>query len=89
MAWSGRPTHYYDVTQAKWVPVGNNHIKNAQLFPIGNWKVAEYAWHARALGVTIFTVGYGSAVSDDEQALLAQVANATNTTAGGGIEHPL
>jgi hypothetical protein len=34
--------------------------------------------------VTIYTVGYGSAVSDSEQAFLATLANATNTTAGGG-----
>lgn len=84
MAWSGRPTHYFDVTQSKWVPVGNNHVLNSQLLPIGNWKAAEYAWHARALGVTIYTVGYGTLVTDDEQVLLAQIANATNTTAGGG-----
>jgi Flp pilus assembly protein TadG len=84
MAWSGRPTHYFDVTKSKWIPVANNHVSNIQALPIGNWKVAEYAWHARALGVTIYTVGYGSLVSQDEQALLAQIANATNTTAGGG-----
>jgi Flp pilus assembly protein TadG len=84
MCYSGRPTHYFDVTKSKWVPIPNNHVKNQLFLQIGNWKAREYAWHARALGVTIYTVGYGTLVSDDEQALLAQVANATNTTAGGG-----
>jgi hypothetical protein len=82
MAWSGRPTHYYDFTLAKWVPVANNHLKNSQTLPITNWKAQEYAWHARALGVTIYTVGYGQLVSPSEQVLLAQIANSTNTTAG-------
>jgi Flp pilus assembly protein TadG len=84
MAWAGRPTHYFDVTQSKWVPVANNHVGNIQFLPIGNWKASEYCWHARAQGVTIYTVGYGSLVTEDEQAFLAQLANATNTTAGGG-----
>jgi hypothetical protein len=84
MAWSGRPTHYFDVAKSTWVPVTNNHVANIQALPLGNWKAQEYAWHARALGVTIYTVGYGSLVSEAEQALLAQIANATNTTAGGG-----
>jgi Flp pilus assembly protein TadG len=84
MAWSGRPTHYFDFTQSKWVPIPDNHTKNTLFLPMGNWKAEEYAWHARALGVTIYTVGYGTLVSDDEQVLLAQIANATNTTAGGG-----
>ena len=82
MAWSGRPTHYYDFTQAKWVAVTNNHVKNIQMLPICQWKAQEYAWHARALGVTIYTVGYGQLVSPAQQALLAQIANSTNTTAG-------
>ena len=47
-----------------------------------NWKAQEYAWHARALGVTIYTVGYGQLVSPSQQALLAIIANSTNTTAG-------
>jgi hypothetical protein len=84
MAWSGRPTHYFDFSQAKWVPISNNHIKNSQFLQLGNWKAQEYCWHARALGVTIYTVGYGSKVTEDQQAFLAQLANSTNTTAGGG-----
>jgi hypothetical protein len=82
MAWSGRPTHYYDFSQAKWVPVANNHVKNTQMLPICYWKAQEYAWHARALGVTVYTVGYGQLVSPAQQVLLAQIANSTNTTAG-------
>jgi hypothetical protein len=82
MAYSGRPTHYYDFSQAKWIPITNNHISNVNILNLGNWKAREYAWHARALGVTIYTVGYGSLVTPAEQALLAQVANSTNTTAG-------
>jgi hypothetical protein len=84
MAWSGRPTHYYDFTHSTWVPIADNHDSNKQFLQMGNWKASEYAWHARAQGVTIFTVGYGTLVSEDEQAFLAQIANATNTTAGGG-----
>jgi Flp pilus assembly protein TadG len=84
MAWSGRPTHYYDMSQGKWIPVANNHTSNIQMLPLGNWKAREYCWHARAQDVTIYTVGYGTLVTDDEQVLLAQLANATNTTAGGG-----
>jgi Flp pilus assembly protein TadG len=82
MAWSGRPTHYFDFSQAKWVAVANNHVTNAQFLGIGSWKAQEYAWHARALGVTIYTVGYGQKVSPDQQVLLAKIANSTNTTAG-------
>ena len=82
MAWSGRPTHYYDFSQAKWIPIANNHVKNTQMVNICNWKAQEYAWHARALGVTVYTVGYGQLVSPSQQVLLAQIANSTNTTAG-------
>jgi hypothetical protein len=86
MAWSGRPTHYFDLSQNKWVAISNNHATSSNVIalPLGNWKTREYAWHARALGVTIYTVGYGQYVSDAQQAFLAQIANATNTTAGGG-----
>jgi hypothetical protein len=84
MAYAGRPTHYYDFSQSKWIPIGDNHTANIQALPLGNWKAWEYAWHARALGVTIYTVGYGTLVTDAQQAYLAQLANATNTTAGGG-----
>lgn len=84
MSWSGRPTHYFDFSRSTWVPIGTNHAKNLQMLPLGNWKAQEYCWHARASGVTIFTVGYGGAVSDTEQAFLATLANATNTSAGGG-----
>jgi Flp pilus assembly protein TadG len=84
MAWSGRPTHYYDFSHSTWVSIATNHIKNVQMLPLGNWKASEYCWHARAAGVTIYTVGYGGAVSDSEQSYLATLANATNTTAGGG-----
>jgi Flp pilus assembly protein TadG len=82
MAWSGRPTHYYDFTQAKWIPVADNHTRNVQVLPMGTWKAREYCWHARALGVTIYTVGYGQLVTPAQQVLLAQIANSTNTTAG-------
>jgi Flp pilus assembly protein TadG len=84
MAWSGRPTHYFDFSKSKWEPIADNHNTNIQALPLGNWKAWEYAWHARALGVTIYTVGYGSLVTPTQQAYLAQLANATNTTAGGG-----
>jgi Flp pilus assembly protein TadG len=84
MAWSGRPTHYYDFSRSTWVPIATNHVKNVQMLPLGNWKASEYCWHARAAGVTVYTVGYGGAVSDGEQAFLATLANSTNTTAGGG-----
>lgn len=83
MGWSGRPTHYFDFSQGKWIPVGDNHVPSIQALPLGIWKAQEYAWHARAQGVTIFTVGYGTLVDNSEQVLLAQIANATNTTAGG------
>jgi hypothetical protein len=84
MGYSGRPTHYFDFSQGKWIPVGDNHTASIQALPLGIWKAQEYAWHARAQGVTIFTVGYGTLVDNSEQVLLAQIANATNTTAGGG-----
>ena len=84
MAWSGRPTHYFDFTKSSWVPIASNHNQNVQALPLGNWKAEEYAWHARALGVTIYTVGYGTLVTDAQQTFLAQIANATNTTAAGG-----
>jgi hypothetical protein len=84
MGWSGRPTHYFDFSQGKWVAVSDNHTPNIQALPLGEWKAQEYAWHARAQGVTIYTVGYGTLVTDSEQVLLAQIANSTNTTAGGG-----
>jgi Flp pilus assembly protein TadG len=86
MAWSGRPTHYFDLSQNKWVPIFTNHAttSDVEALPLGNWKSREYCWHARALGVTIYTVGYGQYVSDAQQAFLATLANATNTTAGGG-----
>jgi hypothetical protein len=84
MAWSGRPTHYFDFSKSEWVPIADNHTTNIQALPLGNWKAQEYAWHARALGVTIYTVGYGTLVTDAQQAFLAEIANATNTTAGGG-----
>jgi hypothetical protein len=85
MAYSGRPTHYFDFSQSKWIPIADNHTSSQiQALPLGNWKAWEYAWHARSLGVTIYTVGYGTLVTDAQQAYLAQIANATNTTAGGG-----
>ncbi len=89
MAWSSRPTHYYDFSQSKWVPVADNHNANLQALPLGIWKSQEYAWHARALGVTIYTVGYGNLVSPAQCALLAQIANSTNVLSpdgSGGIQ---
>jgi len=82
MAYSGRPTHYFDFSQGQWIMVGSNHKKNIQALPLGIWKVQEYAWHARDMGVTIYSVGYGYLVTPAQQVILAQVANATNTTAG-------
>ncbi len=85
MAWSGRPTHYFDFSQGKWVVISQNHQTAMQAEPLGFWKVQEYAWHARDMGVTIYTVGYGYLVSPEQQVILAQVANATNTT-GGNVQ---
>ena len=82
MAWSGRPTHYFDFSKSTWVEVADNHNTSLQALPLGDWKVQEYAWHARNMGVMIYTVGYGQLVTPDQQVVLAQVANATNTTAG-------
>jgi hypothetical protein len=82
-AWSGRPTHYYDFSKASWEPIADNHDPNTHFLQLGNWKAREYAWHARALGVTIYTVGYGQYVTADQQLFLAQIANATNSTAYG------
>lgn len=84
MAYSGRPTHYYDFSKGQWVAISNNHLASVQFLPLGYWKAEEYAWHARAAGITIYTVGYGSHVNDAQQLVLAQVANATNTTGYGG-----
>ena len=82
MAYAGRPTHYYDFSTSSWKPIPDNHDVNQCALPLGNWKAEEYAWHARALGVTIYTVGYGVDVLPAQQILLATVANSTNTTAG-------
>ncbi len=84
MAYSGRPTHYYDFSQSKWIPIADNHHTNTQFLQLGNWMAGEYAWHARALGVTIYTVGYGTLVTATQCAQLAQIANATNTIAPNG-----
>lgn len=84
MAWSGRPTHYFDFSHSKWIPIADNHTTNVQFLQLGNWKAEEYAWHARALGIKIYTVGYGTLVTPAQQVFLAQIANSTNTTAGGG-----
>jgi Mg-chelatase subunit ChlD len=84
MSWNGRPTHYFDFSNSTWVTVQSNHNKNIQSLPLGYWKAEEYAWHARATGVTIYSVGYGTLVSDAQQVILAQMANATNTTGYSG-----
>jgi hypothetical protein len=83
MAYSGRPTHYYDFALSSWEPIQNNHQTNIQALPMGNWKATEYAWHARALGVTIYTVGYGTHVTAAQCLQLAQIANATNSISPG------
>ena len=83
MAWSGRPTHYFNFAQGTWIPIGDNHTTNAQFLQLGNWKASEYAWHARDLGVTIYTVGYGSAVTAEQCVFLATLANATNSISPG------
>jgi hypothetical protein len=83
MAYSGRPTHYFDFSRSSWEPIPDNHTASPAgniALGLGNWRALEYAWHARAAGVTIYTVGYGGDVSAGEQVLLAQVANATNST---------
>jgi Mg-chelatase subunit ChlD len=77
MAYSGRPTHYFDFSKSSWEPIPDNHIGYLAL-GLGNWKALEYAWHARAAGVTIYTIGYGHDVDSSECQLLAKVANATN-----------
>jgi Flp pilus assembly protein TadG len=79
MAWSGRPTHYFDFSQGTWVPISDNHDQtDTQALPLGNWKAEEYAWHARAQGVTIYTVGYGQLVYPAQCTFLAEIANSTN-----------
>jgi Flp pilus assembly protein TadG len=83
MAWSGRPTHYYDFSLGSWEPITDNHNTNQHMLQLGNWKAGEYCWHARALGVTIYTVGYGTQVTSTQCALLAQLANATNQISPG------
>ena len=95
MAYSGRPTHYYDFSQSEWVPITNNHAINAsQDVPSGSggafaevnsgtaqfthlcfWKAMEYAYQARMLGVTVYSIGYSAAVTDDECDVLGQMAN--------------
>ena len=82
MGYSGRPTHYFDFSNSTWKPMPTAHTGNSTFLALNYWQAQEYAWHARALGVTIYTVGYGSLVSASQQVLLAQIANATNTTAG-------
>jgi hypothetical protein len=93
MSWNGRPTHYYDFSKASWESIYTNHQSNSTSLPLGYWKAEEYAYHARASGVTIYTVGYGTLVSDAQQVILAQIANATNTTGfdetNGGVSIPL
>jgi Flp pilus assembly protein TadG len=84
MAYSGRPTHYFDFSTSQWLAIPDNHHTNVVAFPLGSWKAQEYAWHARDKGITIFTVGYGNAVNNDECAVLAQVANSTNVITPGG-----
>ena len=74
MCYAGRPTHYFDFSTSQWKPIPDNHLRTVAL-PLGNWKTLEYAWHARQAGVTIFTVGYGSAVDATECGILADVAN--------------
>jgi Flp pilus assembly protein TadG len=83
MAYSGRPTVYFDFSRSSWEPIPDNHDKNQLALPLGNWKAQEYAWHARAMGVTIYTVGYGQDVNSSECALLATVANSTNVIVPG------
>jgi len=84
MAYSSRPTHYYDFSTSQWIPVSDNHNFAAMVTPLGFWKAEEYAWHARAMGVTIYTVGYGHYVHDSECVILAEIANATNVALSDG-----
>jgi Flp pilus assembly protein TadG len=85
MCYSGRPTHYFDFSTSSWKAIPDNHLQTVAL-PLGNWKAQEYAWHARQAGVTIYTVGYGSAVDNSECALLAKVANAVNVVTPAGTD---
>jgi hypothetical protein len=85
MCYSGRPTHYFDFSTSTWKPIPDNHLQTVAL-PLGNWKAQEYAWHARQAGVTIYTVGYGSAVDSAECSLLAKVANAVNVVTPAGTD---
>jgi Flp pilus assembly protein TadG len=79
MAYSGRPTHFYDFSKSTWVSFTHNHdFAPGNAYPLCVWKAQEYAWHARDQSVTIYTVGYGNEVNNDECVLLAQLANATN-----------
>ncbi len=86
MAYSGRPTHYFDFSTSQWKPIPNNHVSNNLALNLGNWKAQEYAWHARQAGVTIYTVGYGSSVDATECGLLADVANAVSVVSPNGID---
>jgi Flp pilus assembly protein TadG len=85
MSYSGRPTHYFDFSTSQWKQIPDNHDPNQCALPLGIWKAQEYAWHARALGVTIYTVGYGSDVNASECSLLATVANSTNIISPGPV----
>jgi hypothetical protein len=96
MAYAGRPTHYYDFSRSSWEPIPNNHLWTEGsiapqdfVLPLGNWMTQEYAWHARAQNITIYTVGYGSAVNAYECGVLAQVANATNIISPGASQGTL
>ncbi len=104
MAYSGRPTHYYDFSISAWVPMVYNHTYNdgcsdstggvwgnpgnaeveiqspTQFGHLCFWKAMEYAYHARQLGVTIFTVGYSDAVQTGQCDVLAEMANAPSYT---------
>ncbi|MCE0497595.1 MAG: pilus assembly protein TadG-related protein [Methylacidiphilales bacterium] len=84
MCWNGRPTHYYNFATSTWQAIQDNHHTDIQAEPLGFWKAEEYAWHARAAGVTIYTVGYGAVVADSQNTILATMANATNVNLTNG-----
>jgi hypothetical protein len=93
MCYSGRPTHYFDFSTSQWKPIPDQHTTSqtgtaTMPLSLGDWKAEEYAWHARQGGVTIYTVGYGTAVDATECGVLAKVANAPNIVTPTGGTNP-
>jgi hypothetical protein len=110
MAYSSRPTHYYDFSQSQWVPINAQHFAGGdgnedspapltggglatteidagatEFAHLCFWKSMEYAYHLRAYGVTIYSVGFSSAVSASECDVLGEMANASTYVDSGGF----